>query len=265
MLPIFIGGGNQNLFESYRIPAQRTAMIIFFTIAYIIPVIALLLMYIAILKVIWFNPTTKQLHGEEQERRWKQRITVFRSIFRVTFTFILHYGYFFAVFIWIAVGGHTRVSARVSNVLLYSSVLIVYLNTCINPVIYALNQRAFRPFVYKLLCPKSFHLRKPKKDALYTTAQNPDDVPTASPKTSRTLQNTQGDIIQSNNGSGSTEANIHENIMVDKGPHHGYLNEGYHGNENSENGLTSEDATRSSSAQHEHAVEIQLEEIEPNV
>ncbi|XP_054771781.2 somatostatin receptor type 5-like [Lytechinus pictus] len=174
IVPLLIGhveGGVKNIFGNYLVQRNRNAMITYTVIAFITPGIALTIMYVAILKTIWFNPAAKHLHGEEQEKRWKQRIRVFRSIFRVVFAFVLLYGYFFAVFLWIAVGGHTQVSAGVSNLLLYSSLLVVYLNCGINPLIYALTQQDLRPYVYKLLCPKKCNMRKSEKDALYTTQQ----------------------------------------------------------------------------------------------
>eukprot|EP00057_Strongylocentrotus_purpuratus_P009319 XP_011663793.1 PREDICTED: allatostatin-A receptor-like [Strongylocentrotus purpuratus] len=229
MIPVFLAGGSRDVFQAYSDPGLRKSMIIFITFAYVLPIILLVLMYVAILKVIWFNPTTKQLQGEEQARRWKQRIQVLKSLSRVVLSFIVHYGYFFAVFLWLINGGHTQVSARVSNVLFYSAILILYLNTCLNPVIYALKQEAFRPFVYKLLCPKTCNLRKPEKGALNTATQPNGNA--SEPKASKTLQNGQEGVVRTSSGRGSTGVNLDGNMKENVILPNGIINEGYHGND----------------------------------
>ena len=224
MIPLLVHGEGPGIFQIHRDPDFRSAILVFFIFAYVIPIILLLLMYIAILKVIWFDATAKHLRGEEQERRWKQRIQVFRSLCRVVICFILLYGYFFAVLIWIVTGGHTRVSPRLSYVLLYSAFLVFNLNTCINPLIYALHLDAFRPFVYKLVCPKRCHLRKPTEGALNTTQHH---VPMAS----RTAHNGQEGVAQISKGQGATEAHLDEVIVENNALSNGNVNECYHDNE----------------------------------
>lgn len=276
MIPVFLAGplagGFRDVFQAYSDPGFKKAMIIFITLAYVLPIILLILMYVAILKVIWFNPTTKQLQGEEQARRWKQRIQVFKSLSRVVLSFVVHYGYFFAVFLWLINGGHTQVSARVSNVLFYSAVLIIYLNTCLNPVIYALKQEAFRPFVYKLLCPKTCNLRKPEKGALNTATQPNGNA--SKPKASKTLQNGQEGVVRTSSGRGSTAANLDGNYMEENiiSPN-GIVNEGYHGNDKTRDkdteigssDATSGDVIATSYVGPEHQTCLQLNEIEANV
>ncbi|XP_041483179.1 QRFP-like peptide receptor [Lytechinus variegatus] len=227
LVPLFIGHvevGVKNIFGNYLVPRNRNSMIIFTVITFITPVIALTIMYVAILKTIWFNQAAKHLHGEGHERRWKQRIQVFRSLFKVVFAFVLSYGFFFAVFLWIALGGHTQVSAGVSNLLFYSSLLIVYLNCGINPLIYALTQQAFRPHVYKLLCPKKCRRWKPEKDALYTIQQ----IDTGS-----------------KDHAAPHEGNKDKDFEVEDGHPHIYLNDGYYKNDKAEDCFSLEEVLRS--------------------
>nr|XP_054771208.1 C-C chemokine receptor type 8-like [Lytechinus pictus] len=172
MIPLFLGGGgSQDIFQVHSNPSTRRAMMVFMIFAFLLPLVLFFLMYLAILKVILHNPLNMQLQGEEQTRRWKQRIQIFKSISRVVLTFTVHYGYAFGIFLWLINGGHTKVSTRLSNVLFYSALLVTYLNTCINPLVYALTLESFRPFVYKLLCPNFCNLRRPQKGALNTTQQ----------------------------------------------------------------------------------------------
>ena len=153
----------------YNDPRFRTSVIISFVSVYVLPISIMTVCYAAIVKTVWGTLTSCNVCEAEQKRRLKQRIQTMRTVAVIIVSNALHYGYFFGVILWIAHGGHTQVSERVSNTLLYSAILVAQLNTCVNPPLYALSQSTFRPYVYKILCPARYGLRIPDSNVTTTT------------------------------------------------------------------------------------------------
>ena len=203
MIPTVLGCGASRLFEIYTNPALKAGITVFVIIAYVIPVCIIVLCYAAILKTVWGKPALSHHSSEDEEkRRWKQRIQMLKTIAVIVTSNVLHFGYFFAVLLWIAHGGHTYVGPRVSSAVLYSATLVAYLSTCINPPLYALLQPSFRPFVYKILCPKRFRPQLPgalvgdsvqREPSSRTNSSIRDKPPTGY---SSSLQSTELDTIQ---------------------------------------------------------------------
>ncbi|XP_011664994.2 allatostatin-A receptor-like [Strongylocentrotus purpuratus] len=150
VLPIVINGGSRNFFENYSNPSFKPTVIVSTVFIYGLSITIFIACYSAILKVIWRNPIHRQTSARDQSttsRIRKQRIKILKTVCIIITSNVVIYGYFFGVILWIACGGHTRVSARFSNALLYSSILVAYLNPCINPCVYAFHQIKIRRYL----------------------------------------------------------------------------------------------------------------------
>ncbi|XP_041483583.1 allatostatin-A receptor-like [Lytechinus variegatus] len=152
VLPIVINGGTRHVFENYNNPSFKPTVIVSTIFLYGLSITISIACYAAILKVLWRNPFHGQTHcGEHNKpitrRRRRQRIQILKTVTIIITSNVVIYGYFFGVILWIACGGHTRVSAWFGHALLYSAILVAYLNPCINPCVYALHQMRIRRYL----------------------------------------------------------------------------------------------------------------------